>query len=163
MDPVAVYGAVVATIVLLWDGVKWYADHQAKLDVHLSTGMRSFNIPELEGKELMVLRAINMSNRATTITHMTMQLYPSWLAYIRRRPSQSWIVVDHLPNQPLPYVLEPGKIWTGTGLQTEDMPEMAKGRLYVELIHALAKKPIRCRVIVRETTALAAENPPSHG
>jgi hypothetical protein len=163
MDPVAVYGAVVATIVLLWDGVKWYADHQAKLDVHLSTGMRSFNIPELEGKDLMVLRAINMSSRATTITHMTMQLYPSWLAYIRRRPSQSWIVVDHLPNQPLPYVLEPGKIWAGTGLQTEDIPEMAKGRLYVELIHALAKKPIRCRVIVRDTTALADEKTPSHG
>jgi hypothetical protein len=74
MDALAVYGAVVATIVLLWDGVKWYADHQARLDVHLATGMRSYNIPELEGKDLMVLRATNMSNRATTITHMTMHL-----------------------------------------------------------------------------------------
>ena len=153
MDPVAVYGAVVATIVLLWDGVKWYADQQAKLDVYLSTGMRSFNIPELEGKELMVLRATNMSSRATTLTHMTMQLYPTWLAYIRRRPSKSWIVVDQLPNQPLPYVLEPGKIWTGTGIQTEDIPEMAKGHLYVELIHALARKPIRCRVVIRTKSA----------
>ncbi|MEQ1837737.1 MAG: hypothetical protein ABL858_05290 [Candidatus Nitrotoga sp.] len=51
MDPVAIYGAVVATVVLLWDGVKWYADQQAKLDVYLSTGMRSYSIPELEGKE----------------------------------------------------------------------------------------------------------------
>ena len=149
MEPVAIYGAVVSTIVLLWDGVKWYADHQAKLDVYLSTGMRSYNIPNLEGKDLMVLRATNMSNRATTITHMTMQLYPSWWAYLRRKPSKSWIVVDHLPNQPLPYVLEPGKIWTGTGVQTEDISEMAKGRLYVELIHALAKRPIRCRVVIR--------------
>lgn len=162
MDAVAVYGAVVATIVLLWDGVKWYADHQAKLDVHLSTGMRSFNIPELEGKELMVLRAINMSNRATTITHMTMQLYPSWWSYKRRRPSKSWIVVDHLPNQPLPYVLEPGKIWTGTGLQTEDILEMAKGRLYVELIHALAKNPIRCRVLVQAKTQTGVSENTGH-
>lgn len=162
MDTVAVYGAVVATIVLLWDGVKWYADHQAKLDVHLSTGMRSFNIPELEGKELMVLRAINMSNRATTITHMTLQLYPSWWAYKRRRPSKSWIVVDHLPNQPLPYVLEPGKIWTGTGLQTEDVSEMAKGLLYVELIHALAKNPIRCRLLVRTKVPSEASDNTSH-
>lgn len=150
MDPVAIYGAVVATFVLLWDGVKWYADHQAKLDVHLSTGMRSFNIPTLEGKHLMVLRATNMSNRATTITHKTMQLYSSWWAYLRRRPLRSWIVVDHLPNQPLPFVLEPGKTWTGTGLQTEDIPAMAKGRLYVELIHALSKKPIRCRVVIHQ-------------
>lgn len=149
MDPVAIYGAVVATIVLLWDGVKWYADHQAKLDVHLSTGMRSYNIPNLEDKELMALRATNMSNRATTITHMTMQLYPSWWAYLRRKPSKSWIVVDQLLNQPLPYVLEPGKIWTGTGVQTEDISTMAKGLLYVELIHALAKNSVRCRVVLR--------------
>ena len=153
IEPVAMYGAIVATIVLIWDGVKWYADQQAKLDVHLATGMRSFNIPHLEGKVLMVLRATNMSSRATTITHMTMQLYPSWWTYVRHKPIKSWIVTDFLPSQPLPYVLEPGKIWTGTGLQTDDIPGLAKGRLCVELIHALAKKPIRRRVVIRDGAA----------
>ena len=160
MDPVAIYGAVVATVVLLWDGVKWYSEHQAKLDVHLATGMRSFNIPQLEGKTLMVLRATNMSSRATTITHMTMQMYPSWWSYIRRRSSKNWIVTDYLPNQPLPYVLEPGKIWTGTGMQTDYIPEMAKGYLYVELIHALAKKSIRCRVFIH--AELSSEGTSTH-
>lgn len=30
MDPVAIYAAVVSTIVLVWGGVKWYSDQQAK-------------------------------------------------------------------------------------------------------------------------------------
>lgn len=163
MDPVAVYGAVVATIVLLWDGVKWYADHQAKIDVHLSTGMRSFHIPALEGKELMVLTAITMSNRATTITHMTLQLYPTCWAYKTRRPSKSGIVFEPLPNQPLPYVLEPGKIWTDAGLQTEDIRVMARGFLYVELIDALAKNSIRCRVKIGEEVPSEVSANASHG
>jgi len=153
MDPVAIYAAVVSTIVLLCDGVKWYSDQQAKLDVYLSTGMVGYNLPQYRDQSMMLLRATNRSNRATTITHMTMQRYESWWAYVRRKAKDSWIVHDAQAPQPLPFVLEPGKIWSGIAIQSDDVVDMAKGYLYVELIHALAKKPIRCRVEIRDEPA----------
>ena len=48
--------------------------------------------------------------------------------------------------------ITPGQFSTGTDGQfsTGSNTEMSKGRLYVELIHALARKSIRCRVVIRD-------------
>lgn len=145
---IAIYGAFAATATLAWDFWKWKSSGPS-LEVTLSTGMRSYNVPAYEGKALMLLNVTNRGDRATTITHVGIHRYESTWRYLRRRPSASFIAPTPNIDFPPPHVLEPGKVWMGILEQSDDIVEMAKtGMLYVGLTHSHAKRPIRRRVVI---------------
>ena len=147
---IAVYAAVVATMAILWDAYKW--KHAGpKLLLRLNTGIQSINMPEHEGKTLMMVTATNRGDRPTTITHFSIHHYDSWWSYVRRQAVYNAVVNTWgLSVQPTPYVLAPGAVWTGLADQTKDVERMAKkGRLYVSVTHSHSKDAILMRVLFR--------------
>jgi hypothetical protein len=109
---IAVYAAIVSTVAILWDIWKWKRAGP-NLDIGVSTGMVGINMPEYEGKTLMMVNATNRGDRPTTITHLTLHRYASWWNYVRRRAAFNAIVTTPSTTQPVPFVLAPGAVWTG--------------------------------------------------
>jgi HJR/Mrr/RecB family endonuclease len=70
---VAWWGAVLATIVFLWDIYKWRTAGR-KLRVSVQSGMKSINMPQFEGKTLIHVNVSNYGDRPTTITNLGYQI-----------------------------------------------------------------------------------------
>lgn len=143
---IAVYAAVVATATLLWDWWKW-VHAGPNLTVTAQADMKTYNMPQFEGKTVMMLNAANRGDRATTITHFTVHQFENWWQDFRKRGPFNAIV--NVPNdmRPPPHVLEPGKTVTWACIQDEHMATLAvTGRLYLSITASHAKKPVYVRV-----------------
>ena len=112
-DYAAWYAAVVATLVLIWDVVKWRKGGP-QIRAKARAGWRSFNIPSLEGQDLTIVTVTNVGDRATTITHMGFHWVPSNVSIKDKEKRKSFIVPGGLGGfGEIPKKIEPGEIWTG--------------------------------------------------
>ena len=70
IDPVAIYAALVATTILIWDVVKWLRSG-SRLKVRASPNMIFFNDPDprRHGKTYIYVTVINVGFSPTTITN----------------------------------------------------------------------------------------------
>ena len=135
------WGAVVSTIVLAWDIYKWKTAG-AKLKITASTNMESYNIPEYEGKKLITANVSNLGDRPTTITIIALVFYKSKFHKLLKKSNKVFILPIPSTAQPLPFVIQPGEIWTGVGEQSADVKEMAlEGLLEWQVFHSQSKKP----------------------
>lgn len=145
---VAWWGAIVATLVLLWDIYKWTKSGpnviiSARPDMKTSVGAPQ----NLSGKKYIVVEAINKGNKKTTIILLVCYHYSSITTRILKKPSAIIVVPDTGLAQRLPYVLEPGERWQGIIDQSKDLEKMAgQGYLYCGIIHALKRRPVLQRV-----------------
>jgi hypothetical protein len=90
------------------------------------------------------LTVTNRGSAPTTITNMVLFNYPSYLARhlpiwlsarIKRFRPETFFVNSIGALGPLPYLLEPGRIWNGRATQTSDLDKMIDGgRLYVGVV-----------------------------
>lgn len=151
---IAVYAAVVATFVLLWDIVKW-AMQGPNLMVDVQTGMKMYGGDVPDDRKYVVMRVTNRGDRPTTITNMGYLLYrDDWDAKVNRNGNTfAAIVPNPSPNQPLPYTLAIGVQWIGMAWQDDEITQMARdGCLICALYHSHTSRPIRRQVIIREAT-----------
>lgn len=150
---VAWWGAVVATLVFLWDIYKW-AKSGPRVVVSARPNMKTFGGPQnLGGKSYVVVEAVNKGSKKTTITHLVGYHYSSFVKRILKKQSTTFFVPDTGPTQRLPHVLEPGERWLGIMEQNEDLEKMAgQGYLYCGINHSLKTKPVLQRVRIQRDT-----------
>lgn len=151
---VAWWGAIVATLVFLWDIYKWVKSG-ASVVVSAQPDMQTFGglTQNLEGTNYVVVEAINKGNKKTTITHSVAYYYSSFIGRLLKKRTKTFFVANTGLAQPLPYVLEPGERWLGIMQQNEDLEDMAKqGYLYCGIIHSLKKKAVLQRVRIERDT-----------
>ena len=154
---IAVYAAVVATFVLLWDIAKW-AMQGPNLVVEVQSGMRMYDSDVPDDRTYVVMRVTNRGDRSTTITNMGYLLYrDDWVAQFNRNGNTfAAIVPNPSPNQPLPYTLAPGVQWVGMGWQDDEITQMARdGCLMCAVYHSHTSNPIRRQIVIREATPTA--------
>jgi hypothetical protein len=148
---IALWGAIVATGVLLWDIYKWYTGG-VKVSFTAQPNMHYSN--DIHGAPLITLRVANQENVPTTIENITAQYYSNYFYTLLRRPKQSMVIVPSEISGPIPYHLKAGSIWDGHIKQLPEMETMAKdGFLYFQLHCSHKRKPIRQRIIIKELTA----------
>jgi hypothetical protein len=136
------WGAIVSTLVLAWDIYKWKTTG-AKLTITSSVNMESYNIPEYEGKKLVTANISNVGDRATTITTVALVFYKSKFHKILGKSSKVFVLPLPSTVQPLPFVINPGAIWTAIGEQDEEVKEMAaEGILTWQVFHSQNRKPV---------------------
>jgi hypothetical protein len=90
------------------------------------------------------LTVTNRGSAPTTITNMVLFNYPSYLAQhlpmwlsarIKRFRPEIFVVMSIGAPGPLPYLLEPGRIWNGKAIQTLDVEKKIDGGgLYVGVV-----------------------------
>ena len=125
---VAWWGAILSSIVFGWDIVKWRLSGP-RLRLTIRPGMKSINIPEYEGKTIILAQVVNFGDGPTTITHLAFSFYRNrWNALIKRA-GQSFIVPNPNPWQKIPFELRQGTSWSGQIIQTEDVRKNGPRRL----------------------------------
>lgn len=150
IEIVAWWGAIVATIVLLWDIYKWKkAGPRIKFKVR--SGMIVIGDPERDNQAFISVEATNTGDRPTTITNIVVQHYNTYFAMLRHKPSNTMIMNNPSPSRPLPYVLNPGSVWQGLAPQTPEIEALAlDGYLVCGLCHSHSDKEIDRRIVIKE-------------
>lgn len=145
---VAVYAAIVATAVAVWDVVKWKMQGP-NLEVEVQSGMKLYGGGVPDDREFIVMRVTNRGDRPTTITNMGYLLYRDDFMARWNRNSNTFAAIVPNPSevQQLPYVLAPGVQWVGMGVQDAELARMAKsGCLMCSVYHSHTNKPIMRQV-----------------
>jgi len=152
-DLAAWWGAIIATLVLLWDMYKWKRSGPI-INVSALPNMQTVGkIPNhLEGKKYIAVEVTNTGDKKTTITHLVVFHYKSLFRKIRGKKDKSFFVATPALFPPsLPHMIEPGERWLGGVEQTSELEEMSKnGYLYCGVYHSSGKKPILQRVVIHK-------------
>ncbi|MDR8049593.1 hypothetical protein [Burkholderia cenocepacia] len=162
---VAAYAAVISTFVLGWDAYKWLNEGPS-VRISASTGMVRVGGAVPDPNTYVSVTAVNVGDRATTITNLGFLYYRSWWrAYMRRKRSDAaFIVTQPAPAQPLPYRFEAGAQWIGLCDQSAETDRMIReGYLFVVLYCSTAGRGIRHRLRRREHAAVEKHQVPSVG
>ena len=146
LDPVALYAASVATLALAWN-ITTALREGAKLIVDTTPNMI---ISNNQNSKFVTVRAKNNGTRTTTLESVCFSYWPNFWAKFTNKKMKNYAVlntcVPMVGNCELPFELEPGKKWTGFIEQTEELEQLSKAILSVDLYHSASKKPIKCKV-----------------
>lgn len=147
---VAWWGAIVATVVLLWDIYKWKSAGP-RIRFVVTSGMIVVGDPSREGQTYISSEATNVGDRPTTITNLVIQHYKTYFSMVRHKPSTSMLVTEPSIAQPLPFVLQPGGVWRGLFPQTKEIESLSKdGYLVCGLCHSHSGREIDRRIVFRK-------------
>lgn len=141
------WGAIVASIVLLWDVFKWRAS-QVNLRISAQPNMQTVTrLGKLDDDLNIFVEAVNNGDKTTTITHLVVKHYRNTFDRIRRKTSMRGLIALPGGNQPLPFELGPGKRWVGL-IDQKDVEAKAgtDGYFYCGVIHTASKKEHLVRV-----------------
>jgi hypothetical protein len=130
-DWAAWWGAILATVVFSWDIVKWLGSGP-RLRVRSAPEMQMENERGgLDPEKYITFSVVNVGDAPTTVTHLLLTYYSSWLRRLLRRASREMIVARIHLAPPLPKLLSVGDTWTGAMLQTPEIDKMlSDGLLY---------------------------------
>ena len=139
LDPIALYAAILSTIIAIWEYIKWRARNC--IEVKCNTNM--LFIPSKDKNKYIVANVTNKGQTATTITHFALYYWKNRFDKFFNQAQQSFIVnTDQVPQ-----VIQPGEQWMAQVIQSEELVSMAtEGCLYAVIIHSMGKKEILCRI-----------------
>jgi len=153
-DIAAWWGAIVASIVVLWDVFKWRAS-QVNLRVSAQPNMRTVtHSGKLDDDLNIFVEAVNNGDKSTTITHLVVKHYSNIFYRLRGKTSMQGLVALPGGTQPLPFELGPGKRWAGLIDQKEvEAKAGINGYFYCGIIHTASKndKLVRVRIDKRHS------------
>ena len=119
---------------------RWF-DEGVRLSISIMVDVKIVGVGHQDDNTYVSVTVTNRGSAPTTVTHIYLYNYPNRLAQrvpnrasLRLkslRPETFFVIAIGHPG-PLPYVLEPGRTWTGTAIQTPNVDRMIDGgRLYV--------------------------------
>jgi hypothetical protein len=137
-------GALLVSALAFGLEVRRWLDEGVRLTLSVVVGARIIGGYERDDNKYLNVTVTNRGNAPTTITHMVLYNYPSklarympWWLYkrIKRFHAQTYLINTIGAPGPIPYVLEPGRMWMGRAIQTADLERMIEAeRLYVGII-----------------------------
>jgi len=140
---IAIYAAIVATIVLIWNIFKWKVSGP-KLAVECApiSDEPSSEFTRRFSAQIAV-KVTNKGDQPTLITDIEYHVYHNWWATFRQRP-YGRVAAGVVSPDALPWKLEPGEVWEGVGQQ----PPGFTGRTGVYCVVRVSgsKKGIQCRM-----------------
>jgi len=146
IDPIAVYAALVATLVFAWNIYVW-RNSGPRLNVTASMNMLIIGgYGEEDDKMFLVVRATNIGGKRTTITNVLILSYKNFWEWLRNRPSFTAIFNNTEPAFPLPYVLDVGHNFMNKADQAELTGRIRDTYFYAGVEHSFSKKPVMVRL-----------------
>ncbi len=147
------WGAIIASVVLIWDMYKWKIQGPRLLMV-LSPNMLVLGDPSREGKTWVSVVVTNIGDRPTTIKGVGMEYYTNWYKRLRNQADKAATFPNPSDRFPLPRVLTPGDEWNGLIPQERqgkvmNLEEMSQsGHLMIWLSRSDRKQALRKRIII---------------
>ena len=147
------WGAIVASVVLLWDIYKWKTQGP-KLTMRVAPNMQVWGDPSREGITWVSVTVSNIGDRPTTIKGVGMEYYTGWWKRIRNDAETAAVFPNPNTGFPLPRVLNPGDEWQGLIPQKRidknmDMEQMSRsGHLMIWLSRSDKQWALRKRLTI---------------
>jgi hypothetical protein len=150
IDPVALYAAILSTIIAVGEIIKWRARNR----IEVKCNPNIIIVPSNDNNKYVCTNVVNKGEFPTTITHLLMFYWENRIDKMLKRKRQSFVINT---NQ-VPKIVNPGEQWMGQALQDDKIEKMAlDGYLYFGVIHSMGKKEILRRVkIMKEQTKEAS-------
>ncbi len=140
------WGAGIATLVLLWDIYKWRSSGP-DTRMTIRPNMHLFGDPELEGRDIVVVSATNIGDRATTLESMSIVSHPNRWSMLRNRPHKQFYVKNPGRTRPFPCQASVGQRWDGMLFQNDELVDLSKNEIvYCQLHIASRPRPVRKRL-----------------
>jgi hypothetical protein len=152
---IAGYAAVISTFVLGWDAYKWL-DSGPKVRLTASTDMKMVGGVQIDPKTYVSVTAVNLGDRATTITNLGFVYYKSWFKarFRRAKVDKAFIITTPSQVQVIPYRFEAGAQWIGLCDQDDGILQLIReGYLFVVLYHSHGGKGVRYLLTAKELKA----------
>ena len=111
-DNIALYAAVLSTIIFIW-GLYKHFTKGAKLLVSVSKNRTIVPDPIEKGKLWVGVSVVNKGDQTATITNTHYVIYKSYLSKLFGKATQVYDVPNPWSPQPLPVVILPGEMWRG--------------------------------------------------
>ncbi|MFL6211185.1 MAG: hypothetical protein ACJ74W_20215 [Pyrinomonadaceae bacterium] len=126
------WGAIVSTVVIVWDVYKWRKTGHPKLIVRANGNFQDAH--SVNPQKYIAIKITNVGDKPTTLSLITFRYYKTKPSKWRKQEADKRGFFQPLrPSAPLPYKLEVGTEWSAMIYQTEELEEMAReGYFYVE-------------------------------
>jgi hypothetical protein len=146
MDPLAVYGATLATASVVWQIFTWW--HKgAKLRGHASPNMIMIGGDVDDQNTYIGLDVSNVGDAPTTITNVVLLAYSNRFARLMRRTEVKAAVVNHSLAQTIPYTLPAGSRFMSRVIQAPEVVQWSRDHsLYMGVCHSMRRRPYLLRV-----------------
>jgi len=146
LDPVAAYAAVVATVVLLWDIVKWRQSGM-RLKARVNVNMMTVGMGPMDRNKYIVVNVDNVGGKPTTIHGLYFHGYRNWIDKLRHKPRSSAFINSGLQNNyPIPYNINVGMNFMGSALQDSEVEKWSRDNLLFLEIAFGPQKSLKVRV-----------------
>jgi hypothetical protein len=161
VDPVALYAAVLSTLIFCWELWKWYrrgpklrgfvsSNMKIRDGAMVSSNMKFHGGPIKDDNTYLAFKVWNIGTEPTTISLVVLQGYKSWwrrLMKSQKPDFQAPQMVRGFPD-PIPYELGVGKEFMTSGRQSEEIEERTREyRLYCAVYHSFGNnRPLLLRI-----------------
>ena len=148
---IALWGAIVATIVLIWDIYKWATDGP-KLVLVVDPSVVFPRGADHPGGDLpqIAVTVTNVGHGRTTLTDLSLVRYPSLLAWLRRKADETTSLVQTNPIRPFRHELDTAQDWTHRFVRTPAIERLASsGRCYCVVRHSMSQSVSKARLVIR--------------
>lgn len=152
-DIAAWWGAIVASLVFMWDVLKWRRD-KARLEIQVDGNIKVLNEDEADQRHWIKVSVINSGSRATTIQMVGIDTHKNLLDRVIGKAEESFAFPNAGRTHPLPCRIEPGEEWSGLIPQINrrngmDLREMSLEKpLTVVIRQTISPKIIRRRLLI---------------
>lgn len=145
LDPVALYAAVVSTIVLLWEWFKWWRG-EASFEVTANPNMFDLSSDIDQINPLIAIEVRNTGKVPTTITHVVLMAYKSPVHRLFDKPAKK-AIVNSGTAQRVPCEVQSGGRFLATGQQNDLVIGWSQHyALYAGVSHTLSRRPLLARI-----------------
>lgn len=147
-DYAAWYAALVATLVLIWDAVKWKREGP-RVKGEARASWKSIGIAETEGKTITSVKVTNVGNLPTTLTSWGIYWQPPGVSKRDRKNWKAFVVKSGVAELgQVPHMLPPGEVWQGIVTEDDEYRTMLAqgGTMYVALGFSHAEEELLLKV-----------------
>jgi hypothetical protein len=129
-DWAAWWGAIVATIVLLWDVIKWKLSG-ARICMEARPNYIFIGDPARAMEHYIYVNITNKGTLPVTIQTVGYEFYNSIWNRFLKKVNKAGVAPSPFISQPLPFKLDPGSYWIGMLLQNQEIEEMLKSGFFI--------------------------------
>ncbi len=142
------WGALIATIVLLFDYYKW-ARSGPRIRCDSKYGWKMMVDGVVDSDEYVFFSVTNTGDRPTTITKQAVLHWPNRIKrHFCKSKTQFWIKGDLHGMGQIPMIIKPGEIWNGTARINDEIHKLMNkdGYLYLSLEFSHRRRPYLFKV-----------------
>jgi len=146
MDPLAAYGAIVATASIVWQVFTWW-HRGAKLRGHATPNMLLIGGEVQDDNRYICLDISNIGDAPTTITNVVLMAYRNRFSRLLRQLEVKAAVVNHSRAPNIPHMLPAGGRFMSRVVQAPEIEEWSRAHcLYMGVWHSMNRRPYLVRV-----------------